>query len=81
MSCSCSFEVEGFDTQCQCLQRNAECDANCACDSARCLNRSVGQRRPLRLGEDVGEINSWGFDCYTRRNFADGVHRSKCVRW
>jgi hypothetical protein len=69
---SCSFEAEGFDTECKCLQRNTECDANCACDSARCLNRSVGQRRPLRLGEDVAEIDSWGFDCYTRRNFFDG---------
>lgn len=71
-SALCSFEVEGFDTKCECLQRNTECDANCACEGDQCLNRSVGQRRPLRLGEDVAEIDSWGFDCYTRRNFFDG---------
>lgn len=73
---SYSFEVEGFDTQCECLQRNTECDAHCACSSARCLNRAVGQQRPLQLGSDVDEIDSWGFDCYTRRNFCDAVIES-----
>lgn len=28
------------------------------------------------LGKDVREIDSWGFDCYTRRNIHDGVYHS-----
>ena len=72
----CSFSQEGFVTECDCLSRNTECDAHCACDAGgACLNRSVGLRRPLRLGEDVLEIDAWGFDCYTRRNFHDGALR------
>jgi hypothetical protein len=37
-----------------------------------CLNRAVTHRRTLKLGEDAQEVNSWGMDCYVRRNIMDG---------
>lgn len=69
-----SFEAEGFTTECGCLRANTECGAECGCQgTGRCLNRSVSDRRPLRLGSDVVEISAWGYDCYTRTNLADGA--------
>lgn len=63
-----------FETQCDCLARNMECGPDCGCaDSGACLNRAVTERRTLQLGADVHEIDSWGFDCYTRRNIHDGA--------
>ena len=41
--------------------------------AAACLNRAVTERRTLQLGPDVREIDSWGIDCYTRRNIHDGA--------
>ena len=37
-----------------------------------CLNRAVTERRPVRLGQDAEEVDSWGMDCYVRRNIMDG---------
>ena len=72
-----SLEKESFETQCACLSRNTECDDSCGCDNKRCLNRAVTRRETVRLGEDVEEINSWGMDCYTRRNIQDAVLESQ----
>ncbi|GAB4817034.1 hypothetical protein N2152v2_004080 [Parachlorella kessleri] len=75
-----SLEREGFDTACPCLSHNTECDAHCGCQGAdNCLNRAVSQRRTLELGVDVKEINSWGIDCYTRRNIRDAVLESQAL--
>lgn len=41
-----------------------------------CLNRAVTNRHTLRLGEDAEEVDSWGMDCYVRRNIMDGVLRT-----
>ncbi len=30
-------------------------------------------RQVLQLGQDVQEIDSWGLDCYTRKNIQDGM--------
>lgn len=50
-----------------------ECGPACGCASgSSCLNRGVTNRQPLRLGKDVKEVDSWGMDCYTRRNIIDG---------
>ena len=63
-----------FETRCDCLARNMECGPGCGCArSGACLNRAVTERRTLQLGADVREIDSWGFDCYTRRNIHDGA--------
>lgn len=68
-----SLEAEGFDTACSCLARNTECDAACGCDgTGQCLNRAITRREALVLGQDLAEINSWGMDCYTRKNIQDG---------
>ncbi|KAL4445829.1 hypothetical protein ABPG77_009028 [Micractinium sp. CCAP 211/92] len=65
---------EGFDTRCSCLARNTECDAHCACHgSSDCLNRAVSARNTLQLGTDAEEVDSWGMDCYVRRNILDAV--------
>lgn len=42
----------------------------------RGLVEAVGERRPLRIGEDVLEVDSWGVDCYTRRNIQDAALQS-----
>ena len=70
----CRLEAVKFETQCDCLARNMECGPECGCtDGGACLNRAVTERRTLQLGADVHEIDSWGFDCYTRRNIHDGA--------
>ncbi|KAK9830947.1 hypothetical protein WJX81_000882 [Elliptochloris bilobata] len=72
------LEREAFQTECTCLARNLECGERCGCAAGgRCLNRAVSGRRALALGADVVEINSWGFDCYTRRNIHDAVLESQ----
>ena len=48
--------------------------------AGRCLNRAVTRRDTLRLGDDVREIDSWGIDCYTRRNIQDGGRAGTCLR-
>lgn len=45
-------------------------------DQARGLLQAVSERRPLRLGDDVLEVDSWGIDCYTRRNIQDAALQS-----
>lgn len=68
-----SLEADGFQTRCECLSRNTECDHTCGCEGGgQCLNRSVTRRETVVLGQDAEEINSWGMDCYTRRNIQDG---------
>eukprot|EP00884_Botryococcus_braunii_P008482 jgi/Botrbrau1/17635/Bobra.0166s0066.1 len=72
------MELEGFETNCSCLSKNMECGDTCGCAaSGACLNRAVTDRRALRPGVDVQEINSWGMDCYTRRNIQDAVLESE----
>lgn len=52
--------------------------AQCPTPAGTCLNRAVSGRHTLQLGVDVREIDSWGIDCYTRRNIHDGA--PPCVR-
>ncbi len=42
------------------------------CPAADCLNRAVSARNTLQLGTDAEEVDSWGMDCYVRRNILDG---------
>ena len=71
--CACSVEREGFLSNCTCLACNTECDENCGCRGLHaCQNSAVSQRRPLRLGQDLAEVDAWGLDCYVRRNILDG---------
>ena len=72
-----SLEMATFQTKCTCLARNTECDSSCSCKETDCLNRAVTKRHTVRLGDDVEEINSWGMDCYTRRNIQDAVLESQ----
>jgi hypothetical protein len=75
-----SLEAETFITQCTCLSRNTECDETCGCakkGAPACLNRAVTTRQTVKIDEDVEEINSWGMDCYTRRNIQDAVLESQ----
>ncbi|KAG7667610.1 hypothetical protein Ndes2437B_g07622 [Nannochloris sp. 'desiccata'] len=75
-----SLESETFITQCSCLSRNTECDETCGCSDKgpqACLNRAVTVRQTVKIDEDVEEINSWGMDCYTRRNIQDAVLESQ----
>ena len=37
-----------------------------------CVNTAIQRRDALRLGVDVAEADTWGMDCYTRRNIQDG---------
>lgn len=74
---SYNVEAEGFVSGCTCLQRNTECDSACACSSEVCLNRAVTNRKTLVMGVDVDEVDSWGMDCYTRRNILDAVLESQ----
>lgn len=43
------------------------------CIAADCLNRAVSERNTLKLGTDAEEVDSWGMDCYVRRNILDGT--------
>ena len=79
---SYSLEAESFVTPCSCLSRNTECDDTCGCaakegETSACLNRAITHRATVKLGEDVEEINSWGMDCYTRRNIQDAMLESQ----
>ena len=67
----------GFVSQCDCLSRNMECSDTCACDPSSCLNRAVSNRNAVRIGVDVDEIDSWGMDCYTRKNIHDAALESQ----
>lgn len=75
-----SMELGTFQTNCPCLAQNTECDAACTCAppgtecqaGEGCANRAASMRRVLQLGKDVQEIDSWGLDCYTRKNIHDG---------
>ena len=75
-----SMELGAFQTDCPCLARNTECDAACTClppgpgvaAAEGCANRAASMRQVLQLGQDVKEIDSWGLDCYTRKNIHDG---------
>lgn len=74
-----NLEHGGFNTHCACLAQNTECDASCQCkppkqrgDPEACANMAVTLRHGLQLGSDVQEIDSWGLDCYTRKNIQDG---------
>lgn len=69
---SCSLEKERFLTDCQCLSQNTECGNECGCFGKNCLNSAIQQKAILKLGEDIVEQDSWGMDCYTRRNVLDG---------
>ena len=79
-----SMELGAFQTKCPCLAQNTECDAACTCAppgneagaAQGCANRAASMRRVLQLGKDVQEIDSWGLDCYTRKNIHDGKTRS-----
>jgi hypothetical protein len=42
------------------------------CIAGHCLNRAVTHRNTLQLGMDIDEVDSWGMDCYVRRNIMDG---------
>ncbi len=33
----------------------------------------VAARQTLRAGTDVVEVDSWGMDCYSRKNIADAI--------
>lgn len=80
-----SLELGAFQTDCPCLARNTECDAACTCvppgsgaaAAEGCANRAASMRQVLQLGQDVQEIDSWGLDCYTRKNIYDGGHRHR----
>jgi len=74
---SYSVEAESFQSECTCLQRNTECDEGCKCNSKNCLNRAVTKRETVKMGEDIDEIDSWGLDCYTRRNIYDAILESQ----
>ena len=75
-----SMEQGSFQTNCPCLARSTECDAACICQppgvgsgsAEGCANRAASMRQVLQLGQDVKEIDSWGLDCYTRKNLHDG---------
>ena len=67
----------GFVSHCDCLSRNMECSDACACDPSSCLNRAVSNRNAVRIGVDVEEIDSWGMDCYTRKNIHDAALESQ----
>ena len=75
-----NMELGCFQTGCPCLAQNTECDACCSCkppvgsgDAEGCANRAASMRQVLQLGQDVQEIDSWGLDCYTRKNIQDGT--------
>jgi len=72
-----SLENDRFISNCSCLSKNMECGAQCACDESTCLNRAVSQRNAVKLGIDVQEIDSWGMDCYTRKNIQDAILESQ----
>lgn len=68
----CSLEKEAFETGCACLAKNTECTQRCGCRDKECANTAIQRRNALKLGVDVVEGNTWGMDCYTRRNIQDG---------
>lgn len=76
-----SLEKESFRTECGCLAKNSECGPACGCRGQQCLNSAIQRRAALRLGRDVAERDTWGMDCYTRRNIQDGesLHVSPAV--
>ncbi len=42
------------------------------------LMAALAARDVLRPGQDVELADSWGLDCYTRRNIVDAVRSFRC---
>lgn len=39
----------------------------------RFLIQAVSERKTLELGRDITEADTWGIDCYTRKNVHDAI--------
>jgi len=50
-----------------CRASRAECTDLCLCDPNSCQNRQISKREVKKLGEDVVEMPTWGFDVLTYR--------------
>ena len=73
-NCSDLSQLGPFDlTTCtwktpnQCRANRIECTSSCHCDPASCQNRQITKGEVKKLGEDVAEIPTWGFDVLTYR--------------
>ncbi|CAG9315773.1 unnamed protein product [Blepharisma stoltei] len=49
-------------------KEKVECSNDCACSPDHCLNRQLSKSQGPKLGLDVVEKPSWGFDVYTYRS-------------
>lgn len=45
-----------------------ECSDDCECFEGKCQNRQISLKQFQKLGYDVKEVPTWGFDAYTYRN-------------
>lgn len=49
-------------------RNRVECSQFCECDQFECKNRQISLKQFQKLGQDVEEVPTWGFDVYTYRN-------------
>lgn len=49
-------------------QAKVECTADCSCDPDICLNRAIANQKIQKLGVEVVERETWGFDKFTYIN-------------
>lgn len=60
---SCAWDSQNPDRK-----SRVECSSDCGCDQFKCKNRQISLKQFQKLGEDVNEVPTWGFDVYTYRN-------------
>jgi hypothetical protein len=57
-----------WKSQCSDRYNKVECSGSCRCSEEKCMNRQISLKQGMKLGVDVEERETWGFDSYTYRN-------------
>lgn len=61
------LEPPNWNSQNSDRKRNTECSSSCRCSADECANRGISTGSSLKLGQDLVEAGTWGFDYRTRK--------------
>jgi len=61
------LEPPNWNSQNSDRKRNTECSSSCRCSADQCANRGISTGSSLKLGQDLVEADTWGFDYRTRK--------------
>ena len=66
---------EIWETKCIHRSRKIECSEHCKC-KGECCNRAITDNKPMVMGKDVREIDSWGIDIMTSNRIVNVLPNS-----